>query len=212
MRPFAIGDDRRKACLSYQVSVQWVNLLKLGCPWLEVGHFPRFIQGAWQFLNQKNSPHGARLNRAGVEAMIRPLQGRPERNFRGDEMQFAVCAVALTAGTANTAASFYSPARYSPARCRVNAPPRVFQQFCLNPQPGALRLTGSLSFPVNRMAGPADRCLMSQRGSPRSRTITPIPAPAVLKRVQHGQQNDHRCIAPGGDPGGGAARQPRRGI
>ncbi len=41
------------------------------------------------------------------------------------------------------------------------------------------------------------------------------PSPRVFacdERVYHGQQNDHRRLTPGGNPGGGPARQSSRGI
>ena len=40
----------------------------------------------------------------------------------------------------------------------------------------------------------------------------PAASALAVKRLVNAQQNAHRCDPPGGDPGGGSARQPGRGI
>src|SRR5262249_29012305 len=65
------------------------------------------------------------------------------------------------------------------------------------------------------------RCARNRRPTPRNekRTFSPAPrrcgatrAGMVSMRFTNGQQNAHRRDPSGGDPGGGFARQPRRGI
>ena len=55
-------------------------------------------------------------------------------------------------------------------------------------------------------------CLQPRGLMRRPRPATARPARVAPERVYHGQQNAYRCVPPGRNPGGGPARQSRRGI
>ena len=70
----------------------------------------------------------------------------------------------------------------------------------------------SLSHQIEMPLPPSRRLQSGQpKACPRSQGVTA--RGAMLSRdFQYGQQNAYRRITPGGDPGCGAAREPRRGI
>ena len=165
-------------------------------------------------------PKAAILN--GCMGMIRPLRGSPWRKLGAkarDGVTKSVGCVAMRHAPAPSVAPGFSCSapgfsKFRPARMS-HLLSSHFPILVCRPRsstPSALRRAGVTPFPVTCMAGPTDQCLTPLRGSPRRRTLEPFAAPAMPTRVHHVQQNDHRCIAPGGDPGCGVARQSRRRV